>query len=135
MPALVNVCVKVCPFAIADDANELSSALTVCWVESSNFQVTVVPTGTVSGLRHPDDPAGGPGCLPGQPPGCVHAIRSAGLPVSRHTVPAAAGAVSAVPTRRGTGLAAAHRQWADDHPADGEPADGGGPLGSRGVTR
>ncbi len=37
---------KVCPLAIGEDANELSSALTVWSVESSNFQVTVVPTGT-----------------------------------------------------------------------------------------
>ena len=38
---------KVCPLAIGEDANELSSALTVWSVESSNFHVTVVPTGTV----------------------------------------------------------------------------------------
>jgi hypothetical protein len=44
---VLKVWVKVCPLAIGDDAKELSSALTVWSVESSNFQVTVVPTGTV----------------------------------------------------------------------------------------
>ena len=44
---MVNVWVKVWPFAIGAEANELSSAVTVCCVESSNFHVTVVPTATV----------------------------------------------------------------------------------------
>ena len=46
VPAVVKVWVKVWPFDIGDEANDLSSAVTVCCVESSNFQVTVPPTGT-----------------------------------------------------------------------------------------
>ena len=47
VPAVVKVCVKVWPLPIGAEVNELSSAVTVCCVESSNFQVTVAPTGTV----------------------------------------------------------------------------------------
>src|ERR687889_237627 len=47
VPAVANVWVKVWPFASADELKELSLATTVCWVESSNFQVTVVPAETV----------------------------------------------------------------------------------------
>jgi hypothetical protein len=47
VPAVSKVCVKVWPLLIGEEVNELSSATTVCCVESSNFQVTVVPAETV----------------------------------------------------------------------------------------
>jgi hypothetical protein len=46
VPAAANVWVNVWPLASAADVKELSFAATVCWVESSNFQVTVVPAET-----------------------------------------------------------------------------------------
>ena len=47
VPAVPKVWVKVWPLPIGEEANDLSSATTVCCAESSNFQVTVVPTETV----------------------------------------------------------------------------------------